>query len=120
MRLFPGLVRIPDVAFISWERFPKSARERGAIPDVVPDLAVEVLSKSNRRKEMECKLDEYFEAGVRLVWYVDPKARTVRVYTGRHDFSTLTTDGELDGGDVLPGFRLAIGDWFAESEQTGP
>ncbi len=120
MRLFPGLVRIPDVAYISWERFPKSARERGAIPDVAPDLVVEVLSKSNTRKEMERKLDEYFEAGVRLVWYVDPKARTVRVYTARYDFKTLTTDDELDGGDVLPGFRLAIAEWFAESEETGP
>lgn len=119
MRLFPGLVRIPDAAFISWDRFPESGQKQ-AIPDVAPDLAVEVLSKSNRRKEMERKLDEYFEAGVRLVWYVDPKARTVRVYTARHDITTLTIDDELDGGDVLPGFRLSIADWFAKAEQTGP
>ena len=120
MRLFPGLVRIPDVAFVSWARSPNPARKRGAIPDVVPDLVVEVLSKSNTRKEMERKLDEYFEAGVRLVWYVDPKARTVRVYTVRDDFRTLTTDDQLDGGDVLPGFRLAIAEWFARAERTGP
>ena len=120
MRLFPGLVRIPDVAFVSWARSPGPDRKRGAIPDVVPDLVVEVLSKSNTRREMERKLDEYFEAGVRLVWYVDPKARTVRVYTGRRDVRTLTTADELDGGDVLPGFRLAIAEWFAKAEQTGP
>ncbi|MDR3621820.1 MAG: Uma2 family endonuclease [Paludisphaera borealis] len=119
MRLFPGLVRIPDVAFISWERFSKSDHERAAIPTVAPDLVVEILSKSNTRKEMERKLDEYFRAGVRLAWYVDPKARTVRVYTARHDFTTLTIDDHLDGGDVLPGFRLAIAEWFAEVEQTG-
>ena len=57
---------------------------------------------------------------MRLVWYVDPKARTVRVYTARRDFKTLTIDDELDGGDVLPGFRLAIAEWFARAERTGP
>ena len=67
VRLFPGLVRIPDVAFISWKRFPKSKRERGEIPTVAPDLVVEVLSKGNTRREMAMKLDEYFRAGVRLV-----------------------------------------------------
>jgi len=120
MRLFPGQVRIPDVAFISWKRAPRPDREHGEIPDVVPDLAVEVLSKSNRRKEMERKLDEYFQAGVRLVWYVDPRRRTVRAYTSRHEFTTLTTADELDGGDVLPGFKLSIADWFARAEQSGP
>jgi Uma2 family endonuclease len=120
MRLLPGLVRIPDVAFLSWERAPRPGQKHGGIPDVAPDLAVEVLSKSNRRKEMERKLDEYFRAGVRLVWYVDPRRRTVRVYTARHDFETLTTADELDGGDVLPGFRLSIADWFARAEQAGP
>jgi Uma2 family endonuclease len=120
MRLFPGLVRIPDVAFVSWERFSKSDQERAAIPTISPDLVVEVLSKSNTRKEMERKLDEYFKAGVRLVWYVDPKSRTVRVYTARRDFTTLTANDELDGGEVLPGFRLPIAEWFAKAEQTGP
>jgi Uma2 family endonuclease len=120
LRLLPGLIRIPDAAFISWDRFPKSDQAQAAIPTVAPDLVVEILSKSNRRKEMERKLDEYFRAGVRLVWYVDPRRRTVRVYTARHQSETLTTADELDGGDVLPGFRLAIADWFAEAEQTGP
>ena len=120
IRLFPGLIRIPDVAFISWDRFSRSDQERAPIPTVAPDLVVEILSKSNRRKEMERKLDEYFRAGVRLVWYVDPKARTVRVYTARSDFTTLKAEDDLDGGDVLPGFRLAIAEWFAEAERTGP
>ena len=52
MRLFPGLVRIPDAAFISWKRFPKKTRKRGEIPTVVPDLVVEVLSKGNTPREM--------------------------------------------------------------------
>ena len=72
MRLFPGQVRIPDVAFISWKRYPKGKRRRGEIPTVAPDLVVEILSKGNTPKEMKRKLDEYFQAGVRLVWYVNP------------------------------------------------
>jgi len=120
VRLFPGLVRIPDLAFISWKRFPRSKRERGEIPTVAPDLVVEVLSKGNTKPEMARKLDEYFRAGVRLVWYVDPKRRTVRVYTSPDDSVVLSEDQHLDGGDVLPGFTLSIRDWFAEAERTGP
>ncbi len=120
MRLAPGRVVIPDAAFISWERFPARNRRRGAIPAVVPDLVVEVLSKSNTPKEMKRKLEEYFRAGVRLVWYVDPAKRTVRVYTAV-DQSTLLSEGDtLDGGDVLPGLAIAIRDWFAEAERNGP
>jgi Uma2 family endonuclease len=120
VRLFPGLVRIPDVAFISWKRFPKSKRERGEIPTVAPDLVVEVLSKGNTKPEMARKLAEYFRAGVGLVWYVDPKRRTVRVYTSPDNSVVLSEDQHLDGGDVLPGFTLSIRDWFAEAERTGP
>ncbi|MGC8642249.1 MAG: Uma2 family endonuclease [Isosphaeraceae bacterium] len=120
VRLFPGLVRIPDVAFISWARFPEKRRKRGEIPTVAPDLVVEVLSKGNTPREMKRKLDEYFRAGVRLVWYVDPRRRTVRVYTAREKSVVLDEDQHLDGGDVLPGFSLSIRDWFDEAERTGP
>ncbi len=120
MRLFPGLVRAPDAAFISWKNYPARNRRRGAIPAVVPDLVVEVLSKSNTPKEMKRKLEEYFRAGVRLVWYVDPAKRTVRVHTAV-DRSTLLREADtLDGGDVLPGFAISIRDWFAEAERNGP
>jgi Uma2 family endonuclease len=69
---------------------------------------------------MARKLDEYFRAGVRLVWYVDPKTRTVRVYTSVDDSVVMSEDQQLDGGDVLPGFTLSIRRWFAEAERTGP
>jgi Uma2 family endonuclease len=118
MRIFPGLVRIPDTAFISWQRYPTGKRRRGEIPLVVPDLVVEVLSKGNTAKEMARKLDEYFRAGVRLVWYVDPKRRTVRVYTGRDRSVVLREDQALDGGEVLPGFSLSIREWFAEARRN--
>ncbi len=117
MRIFPGLVRIPDAAFISWQRFPKGKRRRGEIPQVVPDLVVEVLSRGNTSKEMARKLDEYFRAGVRVVWYVDPKRRTVRVYAGRDRSVLLHEDQSLDGGEVLPGFSLSIREWFAEARR---
>jgi Uma2 family endonuclease len=118
MRLFPGQVRIPDVAFISWKRYPKGKRRRGEIPTVAPDLVVEILSKGNTPKEMKRKLDEYFQAGVRLVWYVNPAARTVRVYTGPKESVLLNETQELSGGEVLPGFTLSIREWFTEAQRS--
>jgi Uma2 family endonuclease len=112
LRLGPGLVRIPDVCFIAWERFPNRELPAEPIPDLVPDLAVEVLSESNTEAEMERKLQEYFAAGVRLVWYLEPETRRVRVYTGPGDVRTLGEAETLDGGAVLPGFHLTVADWF--------
>src|SRR3954447_6402410 len=80
-RLAPGLVRIPDVSFIGWERLPGRQVPPDPVLDLAPDLAVKVLSPSNTAKEMDRKLLEYFEAGVRLVWYVDPATRAVRVFS---------------------------------------
>jgi Uma2 family endonuclease len=114
MRLMPGLVRLPDVSFVSWERLPvRGEFPTAPVPKLAPDLAVEVLSKGNTRAEMARKLAEYFEAGVRLVWYVDPRKRTVRVYTSPEDSRTLTEKHTLDGGKVLPGFTLPIKKIFA-------
>jgi Uma2 family endonuclease len=69
---------------------------------------------------MARKLREYFKAGVRLVWYIDPSKRTVQVYTAVDRSTLLDESHALDGGDVLPGFSLSIRDWFAEAERTGP
>ena len=116
IRLRPGVVRAPDVAFASWDRFPGRKRPKVAVPELAPDLAVEVLSKGNTRAEMRRKLGEYFAAGVRLVWLVDPRKRTVRVHTSVEQ-SVLLKDGQsLDGGDVLPGFALALEELFAEQK----
>jgi Uma2 family endonuclease len=81
MRLAPGLVRIPDVSFVSWDHFPNRELPPGPVPDMAPDLAVEVISESNTEAEMERKLAEYFTAGTRLVWYVYPDEQSVRAYT---------------------------------------
>jgi Uma2 family endonuclease len=116
-RLSRGLVRIPDVSFVPWE--PDSPRNVTDKPMLTkaPALAVEVLSPSNTRQEMERKLRDYFEAGVRLVWYLDPRRRMVTVYRSVEDWFVVDEEHSLDGGDVLPGFRLALKELFAEVEK---
>lgn len=116
VRLAAGIVRIPDVAFISWHQLPGRRVPRVPIADLAPDLAVEVISPSNTAREMERKLQEYLAAGVRMVWYVLPVPREIHVYTAdRHD--VLTTDQELSGGDVLPGFTLPLRQLFEQPEE---
>ena len=114
-----NLVRIPDVSFISWERVPGGEVPEEPVPLLVPDLAVEVISRSNTRKEMDEKLQEYFEKGVRLVWYVRPKSRVVDVYTARDHFTRLTSLMQLGGGDVLPGFSVQVGELFEMPKRPG-
>lgn len=118
MRLAKGLVRIPDVSFVSWERFPHRTIPRTPIPSLVPDLAVEVLSESNTPREMARKLDEYFSLGVRLVWIVDPETESVEVYTSRDQCTKVERTGTLDGGDVLPGFKLSLRKLFKRTARS--
>jgi Uma2 family endonuclease len=82
------------------------------MPDLAPDLAVEILSPGNTAREMERKIGEYFAAGTRIVWVVSPTERAVRVYTGPADARLFVEGDTLDAAPVLPGFRLAIRDWF--------
>ncbi len=119
IRLFPGLVRAPDVAYASWNRFPDRKFPKSPIPTLVPDLAVEVLSESNTRKEMERKRGEYFGQGILLVWEVDPRRRTVTVYKPDGSLIELDESDRLDGGEVLPGFSLELRDLFAELDREG-
>jgi Uma2 family endonuclease len=112
LRLAVGRVRMPDVCFIGWERFPDRKLPRSGILDRAPDLAVEIISASNTEREMERKLQEYFAAGTRRVWYAYPETRTVRVYTSPTDVRVLGEEEHLEGEELLPGFRLSIRDWF--------
>ncbi len=113
------LVRIPDVSFFSLKRLPGGKIPKDPIPLLVPDLAVEVISGSNTPKEMNEKLREYFEKGVRLVWYVRPRSRVVDVYTAPDRFTRLTASMQLDGGDLLPGFSVQVGELFEILKEPG-
>lgn len=117
VRLAPGLNRAPDVSFVAWERLPGGEVPGEPVPDLAPDLAIEVLRRSNTRREIARKLDEYFAACTRLAWIMDPRARTVRVHRSPTEWVVLTEADELDGGDVLPGFRLLVREWFDRSHR---
>ncbi len=117
IRLAPGLVRIPDVSFVAWEKLPGRRLPRQPVPDLVPDPVVEVLSESNTLREMARKLDEYFALGVRLVWLVDPERETITVHTARHQSIVLDTSAALDGGVVIPGFTLLVHTLFTALER---
>jgi Uma2 family endonuclease len=117
LRLMPGLVRMPDVAFISWKQLPKRKYSNEPIASLIPELAVEVLSESNTRGEMKRKLKEYFLAGTQLVWIVDPVQRTVDVHTAPDQLIRLREGDVLDGDTLLPGFRLSLERLFARVEK---
>jgi Uma2 family endonuclease len=117
LRLEPGLVRIPDVSFVPWEQIPDETMPKEAVASLVPALAVEVLSPKNTRGEIDRKLRDLFLAGTRLVWVIDPKSQTARVYTSPTDSRKVSRKGALDGGKVLPGFRLPLADLFARLER---
>jgi Uma2 family endonuclease len=110
MRIAPGLVRIPDVSFVSWDKLPGRESPQEPIPDLAPDLAVEVLSEGNTKGEMARKVREYFDAGVILVWLIDPKKRTARVFSAVEKSTLVHADEALDGGKVLPGIVIRLSD----------
>ncbi len=102
----PDTVRAPDVAFIRSERVPATVPK--GYPEFAPDLAVEVLSPSDRAGKVLSKVGDWIDAGARLVWIVDPERRTARVYRADGTVASLSADDTLDGEDVLPGLSLGL------------
>jgi Uma2 family endonuclease len=100
-------VRSPDASFVAAGRFPDDK-----VPDdfgsLAPDLAVEVLSPRDRPRYVLDKVGEYLEAGVRMVWVIDPRKERAVVYRSLGDVRELKADDVLDGEDVLPGFRCSL------------
>ncbi|MGE3806850.1 MAG: Uma2 family endonuclease [Gemmataceae bacterium] len=117
IRLRLGLVRLPDVCFISWKRLGGPELPKDAVSKVIPELAVEILSEGNTRKEIELKRKEYFKAGVALVWVIDPRRETADIYTSATQKETIDKSGTLEGGKVLPGFKLVLKDLFARARR---
>jgi Uma2 family endonuclease len=108
LRLSPRLVRIPDLSFISRARLAEYRRARPSILPLAPDLAIEIVSEGNTSREIARKIREFFNSGCRLVWVVDPRTRTVAIYTSPAKPTVLKETQTLTGGDVLPGFRLPL------------
>lgn len=115
-RYFGNQIRMPDVAVILRSRLPRGKFPRSPICPVPPDLAIEVVSPGNTRKEIARKLRTFFDSGVRLVWVVDPRKRTVRVHTSPDRYTTLGEDDTLDGGEILPEFTVSIREWLETAE----
>ncbi len=116
LEILPNIVRGPDLSFISWDRLPNRECPADAVPAVAPDLAVEVLSEENTKAEIARKRAEYFRAGTRAVWEVDPNSRTVTIYSDPKNATILDATQTLEGGTILPGFRLSIRRWFDRAE----
>ncbi len=112
LRLARGLVRLPDVSYVPWSLIPNRELPAEQIASLIPALAIEVLSPGNTRAEMARKRRDYFAAGVRLVWQIDPDTHTAEVFTAPDVSTPVAADGTLDGGDVLPGFRLSLARLF--------
>jgi Uma2 family endonuclease len=108
----PDTVRAPDASFVRAERLPSKDEQQFFLP-LAPDLVVEVVSPSDRMRDVNDKIHEYLDAGVRLVWLVEPRAKRITVYLPDRTARTLDACATLDGGAVLPGFSLPLTDLFA-------
>jgi Uma2 family endonuclease len=113
-----GLKRRPDLAFVSTQRWPLRRRvPRTEAWEVVPDLAVEIVSLSNTAEQVAEKIEDYFRSGVRQVWVVYPGTSKVYLYDTSTSVRILQVGDDLDGGSVLPGFRLALEDLFLQGTE---
>jgi len=102
-----GIVRVPDVAFVSSDRIPEQGLT-ARFWELAPDLVAEVVSPSNRVSEMQQKAIDYIDAGTRSIWVVDPSEQTVTVYRSRSEIRILEGGDALEGEDVLPGLELSV------------
>lgn len=112
LRRDPDVLVAPDLAFVRLERLPPPAARVGAW-ELAPDIAVEVLSPSDRPSRVALKVSRYQDAGTELVWVVDPRARTVTVHERGHEVRVLGPDDVLDGGEVIPGLVVPVAELFA-------
>ena len=107
----PDTVRAADIAFVGRERIPETGIPKNFWP-LAPDLAVEVLSPGDTFSEVEEKVKDWLGAGVRAVWVVNPGQRSVSVYRSATDVALLSEADEIDGGEVVPGFRCKVSEIF--------
>lgn len=113
LRNDPILERRPDVGYVPFDRWPHDEIPETEAWHVVPALAAEVVSKSNTADEVLKKIEEYFAAGVELVWVIYPKQQLIHVYEDLKTIRVLDVNDTLTGGKVLPQFSLKVSDLFA-------
>ncbi|MGC8641528.1 MAG: Uma2 family endonuclease [Isosphaeraceae bacterium] len=112
------LQRRPDLAFVSHARWPYNRRPpRGSFWDMVPDLAIEVVSPTNSAFQVQKKIHSYFEAGVVQVWVIYPDEKEVYVYASPTRITVLQVGQDIEGGDLLPGFRLPVANLFEDDPE---
>ncbi|MCC7337927.1 MAG: Uma2 family endonuclease [Pirellulaceae bacterium] len=119
-QLFPGVVRGPGVALVLWGTLPQGQLPEDAVPALVPDFVIEILCLGNTRAEMARKRREYFQAGVQLVWMVDPRSRTIAAYQTPEDVTVFAGRESISGGEVLPTWTFSVAALFAELDRTAP
>ena len=107
----PDTVRAPDVAFVNRARIEQAGDIKGYWIGA-PDLAVEVVSPSDRVGTIEGKVTEWLEAGTRMIWVASPKLRSIAVYRSLTEIVMLTEKDTLEGGDVVPEFTIAVSEIF--------
>jgi Uma2 family endonuclease len=114
--------RRPDVAFVSFERWPaaKPQPQRDNAWDVVPDLAIEVISPTDSFEDVMAKVAEYFRGGVRLVWVVLPVVRRILVFDSPTAIRVVTDTESLDGAEVVPGFLLPLANLLDPPQPAAP
>ena len=110
----PDTVRAPDIAFIHKDHLPAEDPKEAFWPGA-PDLAVEVVSPGDTMGEVDDKVMMWLDAGAAMVWVVNPKWQSVIVYRSATDITTLTVNDELDGQEVVPGFRCPVKDIFVKA-----
>lgn len=99
----------PDVAFVSMERLPENRRKGSPVP---PDLAIEIVSPTDKHYDVTEKALAYLKAGTRFVWVIEPVAKTVMVYRSETDSTMLNYEDTLTGEDVVPGFACPVAQLF--------
>jgi Uma2 family endonuclease len=109
LRRDPDLVRGADVAFIRAERVPAGGLPAGYF-EGAPDLAIEIVSPNDGAAEVEEKVQQWLDGGASAVWVIYPTGSRLRAHRPDRTARTYHADDEVDGGDVLPGFRMRLAD----------
>lgn len=112
IQLRSGLIRIPEVAVVSFKRSSAGRSRNQAVVTRIPAHVIEITHVGCSKREIQKRIGDYLAAGVPIIWIVDPRKRTVSVYSDISSSVTLQENETLEGGEILPGFKMSIREWF--------